>query len=206
VENGDTNAIAKYLASGSNVNATILSYPFGGNRNVPLLDIAVENGQLDTVGFLLKHGANPNQPDYSSETPLMWAIGRSGNDVPVERQMKVLKLLIASGADPNQRASNQWGITPLMWAAEFGELEMAKTLLAAGADVNETNNIGATALHGAKNAEIARILIHAGADRNARMTFVDQGVIHVVTPVDSAREDRRFDVLAVLTNAPAKQP
>lgn len=74
-EQGDTNAIAQYLRLGSNVNTPILSYPYGGNRNVPLLDIAVANGQSETVEFLLKNRANPNQPDYLGEAPLQWVIG-----------------------------------------------------------------------------------------------------------------------------------
>ena len=208
VENGDTNAIAQYLRLGSNVNTPILSYPYGGNRDVPLLDVAVANGQLETVEFLLKSGANPNQPDYSGETPLQWAIGRIKNDEPVEKQLQVtiLKMLIKSGANPNRKDSNQYGYTPLIRAAEFDELEIAKTLLVAGADINATNNEGATARHYAKNAEVARLLIAAGADRNARLTYVDGGITNVVTPADGARKAGKFDVLAVITNSPIPNP
>ena len=59
-ETGDTNYIGQYLALGSNVNAGVLAYPFGGNRYKPLLHIAAYNRQLNTVDYLLKKGANPN--------------------------------------------------------------------------------------------------------------------------------------------------
>src|SRR5262245_47993809 len=68
---GDTNAIARYLAKGSNVNATLNCYPFSEHfMHAPLLDAALENGQIETVGFLLKKGADPNLPDSRGNTPL----------------------------------------------------------------------------------------------------------------------------------------
>jgi len=198
VENGDTNAIARYLGLGSNVNTPVLSYPFGGNRDVPLLDIAVENGQLKMVEFLLKNKANPNQSDYSGKTPLQWAVGRIKNDVPVEQRLKILKALIDSGADLNRKDSDHYGYTPLINAAEFGELEMVKALLAAGADVHTTNNEGITALHFADNAEIARFLIDAGADRNAHAAGGE-------TPAATAVRRGKLSVLTGLTNDPVSK-
>ncbi len=43
-------------------------------------------------------------------------------------------------------ARDERGATPLMHAAAFGNLEIFKILLDAGADVNATNNANATAL------------------------------------------------------------
>jgi ankyrin repeat protein len=194
IENGDTNAIGRYLALGSNVNVPVLSYPFGGNRNVPLLDIAVENGQLETVEFLLKNKADPNQTDYRGATPLQWAVGHIKNDVPMATRAKILKTLVESGADPNGKDSNQYGHTPVINAANFGEMEMVKLLLAAGADVSATNYEGMTALHFADNAEIARFLIDAGADRNAHAGGE--------TPAETAIRLGNFGALTVLTNGP----
>jgi ankyrin repeat protein len=198
VENGDTNAIAQYLRLGSNVNTPILSYRYGGKRDAPLLDIAVLNGQLETVEFLLKNGANPNQPDYSGKAPLEWVIGSRGNDETAEQQAKILKALIESGADPNRKDSDHYGYTPLINAASLGELEIVKILLAAGANINATNNEGMTALHFAENAEIAQFLIKAGADRNAHPGGE--------TPAQTAVRLGNFSALTVLTNASVANP
>jgi len=198
VADGDTNAIAQYLRLGSNVNSPILSYPYGGNRDAPLLDIAVANGQLETIVFRLKSGANPNQPDYSGEAPSQWALGRLENDVPVEKRAKILKTLIDSGADPNQKDANYYGYTPLIRAAEFGEGETVTILLAAGARVDATNNESGTALHFARNAEIARLLIAAGADRNAQASGA--------TPAQTAVRFGHLSALTVLTNETDSNP
>lgn len=206
---GDTNYIGQYLASGGDVNRAVICYP-AGHRYAPLLDVAVENGRLDTIDFLLKSGAKPNQPDSTGDTPLMWVIGRIGNHVPLGMRVQILKMLLKAGADPNLKASSEYNYAPLLEAASLGESQMVSILLAAGADVNATNKIGQTALHLANNAEAARLLIAAGANRDARYTYVmpadrerSASVTNVETPVESAVRKRRFDVLAVLTNGPA---
>ncbi len=58
------------------------------------------------------------------------------------------------------------GNTKLHIAAQKGDLASTKKLLEAGANVNLTNNNGATPLHLAacKNVECVELLIHAGAD------------------------------------------
>ena len=63
--------------------------------------------------------------------------------------------------------------TPLMQAAERGDLQAVKTLLASGADVNAHDQRGWTPLMHASmslkaNAEVVRTLIAAGADVNAK--------------------------------------
>ncbi|MGD1155651.1 MAG: ankyrin repeat domain-containing protein [Terriglobia bacterium] len=63
--------------------------------------------------------------------------------------------------------------TPLMQAAERGDLQAVKTLLASGADVNARDQRGWTPLMHASmslkaNAEVVRTLIAAGADVNAK--------------------------------------
>ena len=41
-------------------------------------------------------------------------------------------MLIASGADVNVRAGNEWKYTPLLWAAQEGYVEIAEMLIANG--------------------------------------------------------------------------
>jgi len=60
--------------------------------------------------------------------------------------------------------------SPLHWAAYKGNLEVAKTLIAASADVNIKNKIGATPLNSASrqgHIEIVKLLIENGAEVDA---------------------------------------
>jgi ankyrin repeat protein len=193
LETGNTNYLQQYLASGGNANGPIQLTRFE-RGNGPLLDIAIQNGQLGTVGFLLGKGANPNQRDSAMHTPLEWAIGGSKNDVPHETRVQIFKRLLQAGADPNVTVSSEEGYTPLFHAAFLGESEMVSILLATGVSVNATNHEGLTALNFASNAEVARLLLAAGADRTAHAGGE--------TPAESAIRFGHFSAFAVLTNAP----
>lgn len=195
---GDTNAIARYLAAGSNVNATLNCYPFSQHyMHAPLLDAALENGQIETVHFLLQNGADPNVPDSRGYTPLMWAIGRTRNDVGQEARMQMFKMLLSAGADPNAPAPGEYRYTPLIEAASLGQTEMARVLLNAGADVKGTNKIGQTALHlVGRSTETAELLLAGGASPEARDVYGQ-------TPIDYAIREGYTYTLAILTNASA---
>ena len=76
-----------------------------------------------------------------------------------------VRLLLALGADVNQRDSN--GRTALMVAVTFGDGEMVRHLLAAGADVNLPNSDGHTPLLHAvvmNHRDIVRQLLTSSAD------------------------------------------
>jgi ankyrin repeat protein len=191
-ESGDTNGIARYLTLGSNVNALINCYPFSERvQRAPLLDVAIGKGEVGCVDFLLQHGASPNQQDSHGETPLMWVIGRT----PGQTGLKMFRMLLSAGADPNLRSSGEFW-TPLIYAADLGQTQFVSCLLDAGAEIRATNNQGLTALHYAQNGEIVRLLIAAGADPKDR--------IGGETPAETATRLCHFSALAVLTNAPTK--
>ena len=64
-----------------------------------------------------------------------------------------------------------WGLTPLVFAARQGDLESAKILLAAGADINQTSAYGWTPLLTAtqnRHYKFALYLLDHGADVNTR--------------------------------------
>jgi ankyrin repeat protein len=74
------------------------------------------------------------------------------------------------------------GITPLMWASNYGDIARVKALLSKGADVNARDTDGWTALHhaalggdgpmspalGSSHSQVMQALISAGADVNAK--------------------------------------
>jgi ankyrin repeat protein len=82
---------------------------------------------------------------------------------------KIRYLIDIKGIGVNVRDEN--GMTPLIYAAFFGHEDLAKELIAYGADVNACGNNGATplmaALQSAKGDRLARLLIDSGADVNA---------------------------------------
>ncbi len=78
-----------------------------------------------------------------------------------------VKRLVAKGADVN--SVDQWGNTPLHWAAIYGHAVVVDHLVAHGADVKAVNLWGTTALHRAAamgDAAIVEHLVAHSADVN----------------------------------------
>ena len=66
------------------------------------------------------------------------------------------------------------GSTPLITAASFGKIEIAKALIDGGADLTLKNNDGSTALHASAffcRVEIVQMLIDAKADKTIKNNF-----------------------------------
>jgi uncharacterized protein len=75
-----------------------------------------------------------------------------------------------ASADPHDADADADGTTALHWAVHRGDLEAAKALLTAGADVNAANRYGVQPAHlAAENGDAAmmRALLEARADPNA---------------------------------------
>ena len=94
-----------------------------------------------------------------------------------ENNAAAVILLLEEGAEVNDNAKDQSGYTALHWAAVVGAAEVAKVLIANGAEVNAKDNFGWTPLHRAawraratrKNAaEVAKVLIANGAEVNVK--------------------------------------
>jgi ankyrin repeat protein len=148
-------------------------------------------GNAEVMRLLLAHGGDPNAKEPSQDqTALMWAISQRQSDVAqllVERgadvrahtkSPRVKAAAMGDGESGNRayasaallsRPGNGNGVTPLLFAARVGDLESARILLQAGADVNETGNDGLSALTLATvraNVPLALYLLDHGANAN----------------------------------------
>src|SRR5262249_28239946 len=86
--------------------------------------------------------------------------------------VEVVKALLSRGADLNA-ATNETGISALMWAVADQRPDVAKVLIENQADVKRSSIKGFTPLlFAARNGDIemAKLLIAAGADVNERAT------------------------------------
>jgi len=158
--NGNASMIERLIKGGANPNASLSKF-----GDTPLM-LAARTGKVDAVKVLLDNGAQVNAIEtWGGTTPLMWAVS--------ERNLDVVKLLVARGANvkdrsyfvpsahgrgfegatpeapkPNQAVDELAGgwLTPLMLASREGDLEIARTLITAGADLNAIAGDGKDAL------------------------------------------------------------
>ena len=148
------------------------------STGVTPLMTAARVGNVEVVRRLLQAGADPRASESRrGQTALMWAIA--------EDHTASAAVLLETGGGATTRSTN--GFTPLLFAAQQGNVEIARLLLAAGADVHESapDGIGgdtnaralfkkdteASALLVAidsGHADMARFLVERGADPNHR--------------------------------------
>src|SRR5678816_4498576 len=148
--NGNAAIIDKLIKAGADPNASLTKF-----GDTPLM-MASRTGKTEAINVLLDNGAKVNAMEsWGNTTALMWAVS--------ERHPAAVKILIDRGADVNARSNfvpsangrgfegsspvsggprqtaeenSSGSLTPLMFAARERELESAKILVAAGADVN----------------------------------------------------------------------
>jgi ankyrin repeat protein len=171
---GSASIVKRLLDAGANPNAALLS------GETPLM-AASRSGRTDAVQVLLAKGANPNARGPRGQTALTWAVA--------EKHADVVKALLIGGADVHAR-TDSWtqmmavpphGLpeynrliphgadTALMFAARAGDLDSAKLLVEAGANVNDHDAWGVSATSLAAfsgHGEFARYLLDKGADPN----------------------------------------
>ena len=153
-----------------------------------LLFEAIEKGDVDIVEALLAKGADPSARWRRDgfTTPLRLALERGQEEIAVRlirhkanakepgliymalRNTKLLELLIASGADVQNKGFS--GYSPLMKVCELDLPDAAEILRRHGADVNAPGSLGLTPLHVAAlhcNVRSVKWLLDHGADVNA---------------------------------------
>ena len=179
---GNAALVGRLLVAGADPNATLAS-------GETALMAAARAGSLEAVDALADRGADVNATETTrGQSALMWAVA---NEHP-----EVTRALLEHGADVHARSSTrtlvfsmggsrgagsasrgitleeveQGGSTPLLFAARSGDLESARLLVAAGADVHDTTADGNTALVIAAHSghgSLAAFLLDEGADANA---------------------------------------
>ncbi|MBN2693950.1 ankyrin repeat domain-containing protein [bacterium] len=101
------------------------------------LSVALQNGNLEIIEYLLKNSMNPNLKDTTGETQLNYSIMFKGD-------IRVVELLLSFNADPLQKGLS--GEIPILKAVQLGKLDIVKLLLKyGGEDIN--NDAGMNALY-----------------------------------------------------------
>ncbi|MFF5426301.1 MULTISPECIES: ankyrin repeat domain-containing protein [unclassified Streptomyces] len=128
---------------------------------------AAADGDAASVAELLRAGAEVDAAGHD---------GRTALDVAAHAgHAEAVRVLLAAGADPGQRAGEYGESTPLGLAAMYGHTGVVRALLDAGAPTGAQGRLGQVPLVLAVTAveegrpETVRVLLDRGADIDARM-------------------------------------
>ncbi len=174
-QNGSEQMVGRLLRAGAHPDTPLAS------GETPLM-VAARSGYAAVVERLLAAGAQADARGARGQTALMWAAA--------EHHADVVKVLVSHGAGvhlksdvwsqmmavpphgylPYNRMIPHGGDTALMFAARVGDLESAKALVAAGANVNDADAWGVSAVTLAVHSgftDLVELLLDKGADPNA---------------------------------------
>ncbi len=130
------------------------------------LHLAVDNNDLKAVYKLLAKGVQIDARDRKGYTPLYRAVRKGYKNMVV--------LLLAKGADLNDRGKNDPGRSPLDTAAYYGHKNLMLFLLKKGAKVYTGNKKGTTAIHYATRKgyfAAVKIMLKRGASLTRKDNF-----------------------------------
>jgi len=185
--NRHTNVVERLLRADANPNRGLRS-------GETLLMRCTYTGDPVSVRALLEHGADVRAEEPSrGQTALMWSAASRHPDVTrlllqhgaeVDARTKVVQQLRGSGLRSTTSPAgsayfNAGGFTPLLFAARHGDIDSAKLLLEAGADVNEFTGDGNSGLVLAAmggHGRFSEFLLDRGADPDA--SFAGYTALH----------------------------
>lgn len=128
---------------------------------------AAEDGDVAVVAQLLDAGVEVDAPSVGGRTALDLAV-HAGHD-------ETVRVLLAAGADPRQKAGGYGELTPLCLAAMYGHTAVVGVLLDAGAPTGAQGRLryvplvlaATTGEHG--HPDTVDLLLRHGADINGAM-------------------------------------
>jgi len=221
IEDHDVDAVKELLKSGASTE-TLIDY--GEHKITPLIKAAWD-GDEEIIKTLLEAGAKINaRATDTGETALINAVSNkhteiaetllaAGADVSIKNRFDFNALTIAVAANNQDLAallldnkadieSESSTLTPLMFAASAGNVDMIRFLVKRGAKVNHGVKEGAqtallSAIYGA-HADAVQALVELKADVNAKTKDGD-------TPLKAAMKGDQDDVVKILQAAGAKK-
>jgi len=150
--------VAALIEHGANVNAAMQDW-----KSTALM-LAIRENESAIVKMLLDHGADVNARTKVGEKPARRPAGAGGGSHGVG--------IIRSGFPASgSQAPTQGGLTPLLYAARDGRVDMVQSLVAKGAKIELADANGITPLQMAianENVALARYLLDRGANPNSK--------------------------------------
>lgn len=149
---------------------------------------AAEAGDMKMAKFLVEHGASAKPGENGGGSPLAAAV--------LAGKFEMANYLLKNGADVNEGTGSE---TMLHSAAEMGNLDMVKFLIAHGAHPDVTSGAGNTPLHRAVlagNPAVVKYLLEHGADPDAA-NMMGNTPLHFA----AARNMREISVLLIRKGA-----
>ena len=148
-----TETIQKIVDHGAHVNA------LNNDGATPLL-VACSAAKAESVELLLTLGADPNIADADGDTSILSAIEGYCS-------VSIMQQLIDNGAKVN--ATNNKGLTALLKACAYRQIDVAKVLLEAGADPAIVDDVHYSSLHAVVDGRCSLDTLQALIDHGAHI-------------------------------------